>query len=181
MKYIVLDTNILVSGLINTKGKPALIIDEMLDHSYILCYDRRIKAEYDEVLYRENFPFEESDAADLIDFIEENGPFITGVTSSNNISNNIHFTDESDRAFYDIAKLCGATLITGNKRHYPDEPFIMTPAEFLDMLDTRESEVQEASFAYNNYATIPEFQELIRLIEAKDIEIAELKEKLNNK
>jgi hypothetical protein len=39
--------------------------------------------------------------------------------------------DESDRKFYDTAKYCGAFLITGNIKHFPQEPFIITPAEFL--------------------------------------------------
>ena len=42
------------------------------------------------------------------------------------------FNDEDDRSYYEVAKLCNAILITGNKRHFPDEPFIMTPAEFLE-------------------------------------------------
>jgi predicted nucleic acid-binding protein len=39
--------------------------------------------------------------------------------------------DEDDRIFYDTAKNAGAYLVTGNKRHYPDEAFILTPADFL--------------------------------------------------
>jgi hypothetical protein len=33
--------------------------------------------------------------------------------------------------FYDIAKAADAILITGNIKHYPDEPFILTPAAFI--------------------------------------------------
>jgi len=43
-------------------------------------------------------------------------------------------TDETDRVFYDTAKASGAILITGNIRHYPAMPFIMTPADFLGTL-----------------------------------------------
>jgi hypothetical protein len=39
--------------------------------------------------------------------------------------------DESDRVFYDVAKTAGAYLITGNTKHFPQEPFILTPAEFV--------------------------------------------------
>jgi hypothetical protein len=39
--------------------------------------------------------------------------------------------DETDRKFYDTAKAAGAMLITGNTKHYPDEPFILTPAAFI--------------------------------------------------
>ncbi|MCL2662882.1 MAG: hypothetical protein FWE83_06060 [Oscillospiraceae bacterium] len=37
----------------------------------------------------------------------------------------------SDRIFYDTAIASGAVLITGNTKHFPDEPIIMTPSEFL--------------------------------------------------
>jgi len=43
----------------------------------------------------------------------------------------ISLPDESDRIFYDTACESKAILITGNKKHYPDEEFIMTPADFL--------------------------------------------------
>jgi hypothetical protein len=39
--------------------------------------------------------------------------------------------DEDDRVFYDSAKLAGAYLITGNAKHYPAQPFVVTPAEFF--------------------------------------------------
>ena len=39
--------------------------------------------------------------------------------------------DETDRVFYDTAVSSGAILITGNKKDYSNEPFILTPAEFL--------------------------------------------------
>jgi predicted nucleic acid-binding protein len=43
--------------------------------------------------------------------------------------------DESDRKFYDIAKACDASLITGNKKHYPTEPFIITPSAFCETIN----------------------------------------------
>jgi len=41
------------------------------------------------------------------------------------------FADESDRIFYDTAKNSDSFLITGNIRHFPKEPFIMLPGDFL--------------------------------------------------
>ena len=48
---------------------------------------------------------------------------------------NTPLPDETDRKFYDLAKEVGAILITGNRKHYPDEEFIMTPSEFVDFID----------------------------------------------
>jgi len=52
-------------------------------------------------------------------------------TQINPPTSTISLPDETDRIFYDTAKSSEAVLITGNIRHYPEEPFIMTPAEFL--------------------------------------------------
>ena len=61
----------------------------------------------------------------LINKIVEMGIVFEPVTSL------VPMPDEDDRIFYDTAKESGAFLITGNKKHYPDEPFIMTPSDFL--------------------------------------------------
>jgi predicted nucleic acid-binding protein len=44
--------------------------------------------------------------------------------------------DEDDRVFYDTATASEAVLVTGNIRHFPAEPFVMTPADFLSVLNT---------------------------------------------
>ena len=49
---------------------------------------------------------------------------------------NIALIDESDRAFFDVATFCEALLVTGNIRHYPIEPFIVRPTEFLALFKT---------------------------------------------
>jgi hypothetical protein len=38
--------------------------------------------------------------------------------------------DENDRAFYDTALAAYASLSTGNMKHYPAGPPIISPAEF---------------------------------------------------
>ncbi|MDR3270840.1 MAG: hypothetical protein LBT32_04945 [Peptococcaceae bacterium] len=42
--------------------------------------------------------------------------------------------DEDDRVFYDAAKSVGAYLITGNIKHFPQGPFILTPLAFLEVV-----------------------------------------------
>jgi predicted nucleic acid-binding protein len=48
------------------------------------------------------------------------------------IASSFIIADEDDRVFYDTAKQSDSFLITGNKKHYPIEPFILSPAEFLE-------------------------------------------------
>ena len=61
----------------------------------------------------------------IINALEAGGTVIEPTTST------MPMPDESDRTFYDTAKASGAILVTGNIKHYPDESFIMTPADFL--------------------------------------------------
>ena len=50
---IVLDTNVLVSSLLNPDGSPAKILNLILSEKIILLYDNRILNEYYDVLKRE--------------------------------------------------------------------------------------------------------------------------------
>ena len=126
MNYIVLDTNILVSALWNKHGKPAIIVRHVLEGVLTMCYDSRIIAEYTDVLHRPDFPFEAPDIHILLDRIKERGLSVVAPQLD------IAFIDDDDRMFYEVAMLCNATLITGNTRHYPEKPFIMTATEYLE-------------------------------------------------
>jgi len=125
MISVVLDTNILVSAFWTTSGNAARIIQMFAEEKIRLYYDPKIMTEYIKVLKRPKFAFSKVKIDEVLKSIRDEG-MIIGVTPSK-----IAFTDESDRKFYDVAKACGGVLITGNLKHYPREPFIMTAAEFL--------------------------------------------------
>ena len=130
-----LDTNVLVSALWCKDGKPAFIVQKVLLQELTLCYDYRIMSEYVGVLHRDKFTFAPSEVEEILNAIEATGISVVPDQDKQDITtidNDIIFNDEDDRAFYDVAKFCNATLITGNKRHYPDEEFIKTPAEFYE-------------------------------------------------
>ena len=131
MKCVVLDTNVLVSALWCKDSKPAQIVQQLLSQELTLCYDYRIMGEYMDVLHRDKFMFIPSEIEDIMNAVELSG--ISVVIDQNTFvaADDAVFADEDDRMFYEVAKFCNATLITGNKRHYPDKSFIMTPAEFL--------------------------------------------------
>ncbi len=42
------------------------------------------------------------------------------------------FMDEADKKFYEVAKFCGAQLITGNIKHFPNDKIVLTASEFLE-------------------------------------------------
>jgi putative PIN family toxin of toxin-antitoxin system len=128
---VVIDTNILVSALWSEQGKPAKILTLIINDLLIPCYNAAIIQEYKNVLARPRFTFhQKKDSVDIIiGKITTDGLSIVVQASS------ISFVDENDRVFYDVAKASGAYLITGNSKHYPSEPFILSPSQFLTLLD----------------------------------------------
>ena len=125
MISIVLDTNMLVSALWTEAGNAAKIIQMFAEEKICLCYDANIMSEYITVLKRSKFAFSKVKIDELLKSIRDEG-IVIAVTPSK-----ITFTDDSDRKFYDVAKACGGFLITGNLKHYPNDPFIITASEFL--------------------------------------------------
>jgi len=123
--YVVIDTNVLVSGLMSPAGPPRKIIDLMLASRVIPCYDGRMMEEYEDVLFRPRFPFSCEEVSELLDRIIMSGLRVFSMKC------HVTFIDESDKPFYETALECGALLITGNARHFPAEEWILSPAEFL--------------------------------------------------
>ncbi|MCL2747147.1 MAG: putative toxin-antitoxin system toxin component, PIN family [Oscillospiraceae bacterium] len=121
---VVIDTNVLVSALWSENGNSAEII-KMIPNDIVPCFGDSIFEEYTEVLNRPKFAFSTNKKEELLAKMKEFGEAVTPEKSD------IPLPDETDRVFYDTATASGATLITGNKKDYPDEPFILTPAEFL--------------------------------------------------
>jgi putative PIN family toxin of toxin-antitoxin system len=125
MTRVVLDTNILVSALWTKGGNAAKILEMFVGDKINLFYDARILTEYKEVLNRPQFAFSRAKVGEIINAIKDDGiEVIAGHCD-------LRFDDEDDKMFYEVAKECMAILITGNTRHFPDEPFILTAAEFL--------------------------------------------------
>jgi putative PIN family toxin of toxin-antitoxin system len=122
---VVMDTNILVSALLSD-GPPALIVDQVAEERIRPCFDDRILAEYWDVLSRPKFGFSLPQVNCLIHDIVRAGFRIEVYVPSG-----FSMPDEDDRKFYDAARTAEAVLITGNTKHYPNEPFILTPAAFV--------------------------------------------------
>jgi putative PIN family toxin of toxin-antitoxin system len=125
---VVLDTNILVSALINPTGVPATLLGLLLNGRLTVLYDNRILAEYRDVLSREKFHFKKSLILQLLDYVSHEGEFIAAEPLR------VPTVSEGDKMFYEVAKSGKAQfLVTGNKKHFPSEDMVRTPKEFLDM------------------------------------------------
>ena len=124
---IVLDTNVLVSALLSPSGIPAKILNLVFNGIITLVYDNSILAEYIEVLSREKFKIQKERTNLIIDFICKECEFC--ITNPQKVL----FSDEADRKFYELFKTAEIDyLITGNKKHFPNENFIVTPRTFIE-------------------------------------------------
>lgn len=123
---VVIDTNVLVSALWSKNGAPARLVSLVISGALVPCYDYRIMCEYRDVLRRPRFGFSEGEINALLDWIETCGRSVVADYID------VPFVDEEDRKFYEVAQLCRAVLVTGNIKHFPADPIVITVNDFLD-------------------------------------------------
>jgi len=127
----VLDTNVLVSGLLTPFGPSGEIVRMVFSGELILCIDSRIISEYQDVLNRPKFMFNKESIGILIDFIKQYAQFI----SSSPLKSRLPDTD--DEPFLEVAIAGKArSLVTGNTAHYPvalrEGVDIHSPSKFVE-------------------------------------------------
>jgi len=122
---IVLDTNVLVSALLKPKSHPAHVLNAILNEKATLLFDNRILEEYRKVLLRPRFGFSVELVEPLLEYLESEGEFVAADYSSR------QFEDDEDKKFYEVAVTGDADyLVTGNARHFSNDPLIITPRDF---------------------------------------------------
>ena len=130
---IVLDTNVVVSGLLNPHGAPGQIVRLVAAGDIILCHDARIIDKYRRVLQYEKFQFDQALAANLIDEIKASGIPVASQPLG------FALPDKDDEKFLEVA-IAGhaACLVTGNIKHYKTpknvKVKIVTPADFISLI-----------------------------------------------
>jgi putative PIN family toxin of toxin-antitoxin system len=128
---IVLDTNVLVSGLLAPFGPSGEIVRMVSAGELILYLDARILLEDQEVLHRPKIKFDIDHISILLDFIKRYGQFASSLPLKNRLP------DPDDEPFLEVA-IAGKvrSLITGNIAHYPplfrEGINIFSPSEFLE-------------------------------------------------
>jgi putative PIN family toxin of toxin-antitoxin system len=129
----VIDTNVLVSGLLNPNGAPGRIVDSLRTGQLIPVIDDRILDEYVRVLRRPYFDryFSKMDRDHLIDYLTHNSEYIIATIRCNNLP------DPHDAPFLETALTASVPLITGNQKHFPLDKSgscrIYSPAEFIQI------------------------------------------------
>lgn len=132
--YAVFDTNVLVSALLtkNPDAATARVIYEIASKKIIPLFSKEIFDEYDEVLHRDKFPFSEKRIEGILEVIRQFGILIEPTPTG------IELPDEKDVVFYEVVmekRENGAYLITGNKKHFPERCYIVSPSEMMDIID----------------------------------------------
>lgn len=135
MVYAVIDTNVLVSAIFVAHPDSATVIvrDKIMDGTIVPLYNAEIFDEYRDVLTRPKFHFPTELVDAMLDVILQKGLSLER-TKTEEV-----FTDPKDVVFYEIAlSKEGAYLVTGNTKHFPATPIVVTPAELLRILDAME-------------------------------------------
>jgi putative PIN family toxin of toxin-antitoxin system len=129
---IVLDTNVLVSGLMTKGGTCATILDLLSDGRITAALDGRIMHEYRRVCVEPRLRLDVSAVTDFLRFLDDCAENVTAMPLDANLP------DPDDLPFLEVAADARAILVTGNIRHFPKDSIgsvqVVTPQEFLDLL-----------------------------------------------
>jgi putative PIN family toxin of toxin-antitoxin system len=133
MITLVMDTNVLVSGLLSPHSYSAMLVRLVADGSVRVAFDERILAEYREVLARPKFPFHPAQIEALLTQIEEEGLKITPRPIATRLP------DSNDLPFLEVALSANVkVLVTGNKKHYPPNARrgvrVLSPKQCLELI-----------------------------------------------
>lgn len=130
--YAVIDTNVIVSALLSHYDDAATVqtIKRVISGDIVPIYNDDIINEYLTVLHRSKFNFSESLITETIKVIIDFG------ISTERLESSIVLPDPKDLVFYEVAlSVDDSFLVTGNIKHFPKKPFIVTPAELLRIMN----------------------------------------------
>jgi len=132
MTRLVLDTNVIVSALLQPAGPPSRIFLLAIGGSVELCISGNVYAEYEEVLRRPRLRFREDIIAATLQTIREKAFWARPTETVHACS------DSDDEIFLECAQASKANyLVTGNTKHFPAEWLgtrIVTPRGLLEIL-----------------------------------------------
>ena len=132
MVYVVIDTNILVSALIthNSQASTVKVLESLFLQRFTPLYNNEIIAEYEDVLHRRKFRLSEEQIRTVIDCVRQNGM----------VAKRFHYNgdmpDEDDRVFFEVSlSKEDSFLVTGNLKHFPHTPKVVTAAQMMEILE----------------------------------------------
>ncbi len=130
--YAVIDTNVLVSAMLKHNSVPGSIIDLAFDGPIVPVLNGAIEREYLAVLSRPKFHLPSDLIEDIILSFRQRGLYVDADTLA------IDLPDPKDRVFYEVVmeerKEEDAFLVTGNIKHFPEKPYVVTPRQMLEII-----------------------------------------------
>ncbi|MFH1706505.1 MAG: PIN domain-containing protein [Planctomycetota bacterium] len=129
---MVIDTNVLVSGLLSPYAASGEVVRMLVAGTIQPCLDARLICEYADVLNRPRFKFPPDAVGDLLEYFRHTGIFAAGSPLPSPLP------DSDDEPFLEVALGAGAEyLITWNTKHFPPrirKVEVLTPGLFLKKL-----------------------------------------------
>lgn len=135
--YAVIDTNVIISALLSRHQDSATVkvLDHLYDRTIIPIYNDEILDEYTAVLRRPKFNFSERTVSATIEAIKKGG------VRSDRLCSDEELPDPKDIVFYEVSlSVKDSYLVTGNIKHFPKKPFVVTPAEMLQIIHEMKSQ-----------------------------------------
>ena len=131
--YAVIDTNVIVSALLKWNSVPGVVLQAVFNGFVVPVFNDEILNEYRNVLNRPKFGFSSELISETISQIESLGVMENALETVAEA-----MPDPKDIVFYSIALSHGKTaetyLVTGNVKHFPVNPIVVTPRQMLDIL-----------------------------------------------
>lgn len=126
---VVLDTNVLVAGVLSPSGPPGWIVEATLSGDLQAVFDAAIWAEYTEALRRPELSLAPARVRVLLEALDQFGLEIVAAPWPRDLP------DRDDAPFLEVAFAVGCPLVTGNLRHFPASARagvkVLSPREFL--------------------------------------------------
>ncbi|MCD7729312.1 MAG: putative toxin-antitoxin system toxin component, PIN family [Clostridia bacterium] len=130
--YAAIDTNVVVSAMLKWNSVPGNVLELVFHGLVIPILNDKILNEYEEVLNRPKFHFTKEIIQPVIDGIKKSAVFVDEKKME------IELPDPKDIVFYEVVmQECedeDAYLVTGNIKHFPARPYIVTPRQFIDII-----------------------------------------------
>jgi len=115
----------------NPESPTKIILDKIINGDVTPLYADEIIEEYQEVLSRKQFPFKPENISDVLNAIER-----FGISPGRKLAEGQTFPDTKDIVFYEVAlSKEDSFLVTGNTKHFPKTPIVVTPTEFLEIIN----------------------------------------------
>lgn len=134
MRYVVIDTNVIVSALLaqdHQRSVPFAILEAVFLGKITPVLSKDIMTEYVSVLNRKKFGFDKGLVKTILVELEKQGVMVNPAKMEKSLP------DSKDACFYEAAAIyenLGVFLVTGNMKHFPDCPFAVTPAQLKEKL-----------------------------------------------